>query len=265
MCRKKSKSNKVLAPCDEKIGSAGDDKQDQSQGSSREDTSAFTKYPIPFTRPINQRPPVAENSSSDTHSMASLAQVEGDSKVPTRSDQADPSPHPSASTTITVEQTSSAGNAQPVELDIQTQTVQYIPADGASNSSRGGTRGELPSSWKTQFKMVIHLPNKDSSKTRIAKLDTGSAVNVVSKPVAEALGMNMEPYYGADVVPLGGTMRPLGQLTLDWHVMGKGKTYTTTFLVLESEEFDVLLSDETIGRIGFYTVNNEIWYLNKGH
>ena len=173
------------------------------------------------------------------------------------------SPPQSASTTITVEQASQAGNAQPVDLDIQTQAVQCISADGASNSSRSGTAGEAPSSWKTQFKMVIHLP-KDGSKTRIATLDTGSRVDVVSKPVADALGMTMEPYDGEVVKPVVGEVKPLGQLNLDWHVMGKGRTYTTKFLVLESEAFDVLLSDETIGKIGFYKVNNEIWYLTKG-
>lgn len=217
--------------------------------------------------------PIGDTAKMITsHSMASLdhvAHTEDDSMILTSLEQVDStqsrlvSPLQSESTTITVEQASRAGNAQSIDLDIQTQTVQCIPADGASNSSRGGTKGELLSSWKTQFKMVIHLP-KDGSKTRIAKLDTGSSVDLVSKSVAEALDMKMEPYYDGDVVPLGETMTPLGQLTLDWHVMGKGKTYTTTFLILDSKEFDVLLSDETIWKIGFYTVNKDIWYLEKG-
>ena len=270
MCRKKSRSNASLAPCDEEIDATGDGKQDQSQGNSSEDTNAFSKYPIPSTRPIIELPSVAANSILNPHSTASFGPVTHveDNMVLTPPDQADSSPSrvvsplEPESRTITVEQASSASDAQPVNLDIQTQIVQSIAADGASVSSRGGTQGEIPSSWKTQFKMVIHLP-KEGSKTRIAKLDTGSAVNVVSKSVADALGMKMEKYYGGDVVPLGGKMTPLGQLTLDWHVMERAKTYTTTFLVLDTEDFDVLLSDETIGRIGFYTVNREIWYLRK--
>ena len=107
--------------------------------------------------------------------------------------------------------------------------------------------------------MVIHLP--DTSKTRVAKLDTGADVNVMSKPVADALGMKLEQYFGEDIMPLGGRMTPLGQLTLDWHVMGKEETYTNTFLVLDMKGFDVLLSDKTIGQIGFWTRNHKIWYL----
>ena len=248
--------------------SAGDVKSDQSSG---EATSVLSGVHLLSASPISQLHTVSTKSLSIFHGTASLDEVtliRNEPMTSTRPEQADlslsreASPPQSVSTRITVEQASRAGNAQPVDLDIQTQAVQCIPADGASNSSLSGTAGEVPSSWKTQFKMVIHLP-KDGSKTRIAKLDTGSRVDVVSKPVADALGMKMEPYYGKDVVPLGGIMRPLGELTLDWHVMGKSITYTTTFLVLDSEEFDVLLSDETIGRIGFYTVNNVIWYLNK--
>ncbi|CAF9904963.1 MAG: hypothetical protein HETSPECPRED_004835 [Heterodermia speciosa] len=110
----------------------------------------------------------------------------------------------------------------------------------------------------TQFKMVIHLPNGGEER-RIAKVKVGSSFDVVSKSVADALGMKMESYDGGDIKPLEETLRPLGQLMLDWHVMGKGKTYTTTFLVLESDDFDVLLGDETIGKIGFVKVNSRDW------
>ena len=145
--------------------------------------------------------------------------------------------------------------------------IQDIPGTEVHSSSTdsldersftGKSAGEITSSWKTQFKMVIHLP-KGGSKTRIAKLDSGCAVNVVSKSVAEALGMKMEKYDGIEVAPLGGTMRPLGQLTLDWHVMGKERTYTTTFLVLDTENFDVLLGDETIKTLDFYTVTQAVF------
>ena len=178
------------------------------------------------------------------------------------SDAEHPSPPQSISRTIAVEQASSAGGAQPVKLDIQTQTVECTPSGEVNDSSQRQLRGETPSGWETKFKMVIHVHG--TSKTRIAQLDTGADVDVMSKPVADALGMNLETYSGEDVLPLGGRMTPLGQLTLDWHVMGKELTYTTTFLVLNTKEFDVLLSHKTIGEIGFWTRNHKVWYLKTG-
>ena len=162
-----------------------------------------------------------------------------------------------------MEQASNEGQAQAVELDIQ--TVGYHSSGVTPGSSQRGTRGTVHPGWKTMFKMVIHLPN-DNSKTRVAKLDTGASVDVLSQSVADALGMTLEPYTGGDVTPLGEPITPIGQLTLDWHVMAFGVTYTTTFLVLDRDStkaFDVLLSDDTIGKIGFYRVDTTVWYLRK--
>ena len=112
--------------------------------------------------------------------------------------------------------------------------------------------------------MVIHLPG-DKTKTRLAKLDTGSRVNLISQDVAEDLAIQMEPYPedAEGVAPLGEPIRPLGTLTFDWHVMARQKTYTSTFLVLDpvsSRMFDALLGAETIEQIGFYQTNDHIWF-----
>ncbi|KAL8795643.1 MAG: hypothetical protein Q9195_001881 [Heterodermia aff. obscurata] len=124
-----------------------------------------------------------------------------------------------------------------------------------------------PSDLRTTFKMVIHMQG-DQTLTRMVQLDTGSSVDLLSELVTSDLGKELEPYDG-QVIPLGDgePIRPLGKVTLDWHVMGKPKTYTTTFLVLDevsSEDFDVLLSRDTIGRIGFYKTDDKVWVLSQG-
>lgn len=125
---------------------------------------------------------------------------------------------------------------------------------------------DLPSEFKTMFNMVIHLPG-DQCKTRVAKLDTGSSVDVLSQSVVDALGMELESYYGPPIAPLGTALhRPIGQLRLEWHVMGKKKTYITNFLVLDRDStrgFDALLSETTIRDVGFYTVNHDVWHIIK--
>ena len=100
------------------------------------------------------------------------------------------------------------------------------------------------------------------------QLDTGSSVNLLSQLVLLDLGMALEPYEG-QLIPLGNGERiqPLGKVNLEWHVMGKPKTYKSTFLVLDdksSEDFDVLLGRETIGRVGFYKTDEKVWVLNQG-
>ncbi|CAF9904971.1 MAG: hypothetical protein HETSPECPRED_004837 [Heterodermia speciosa] len=124
-----------------------------------------------------------------------------------------------------------------------------------------------PSAFRTTFKMVINMEG-ERTLTRMVQLDTGSSVNLLSELVVADLGKSLEPYDGK-VIPLGDgePIRPLGKVTLDWHVMGKPKTYTDTFLVLDdasSQDFDVLLSRDTIGRVGFYKTDDKVWVLSLG-
>lgn len=155
----------------------------------------------------------------------------------------------------TGEQSSTGVIAKPTAPDTQEIGLGSEVDSEPSHVSREDVAA--PKEWKTTFRMVLHL--HDISITRIAKLDTGVEVDLVSNRVANDLDMKMKPYHGEDFMALGGRMRPLGQLTLDWHVIGKEKTYTTTFLVVEAEEFDVLLGDKTIGEITFYNSNDDEW------
>lgn len=153
----------------------------------------------------------------------------------------------------TVEQSSSGAVAEPTAPDTQELDLE---SKVDSDSSQFSTEDSV-APIKSTFKIVIHL--RDTSIMRIAKLDTGADLDVMSKRVADALGIELEPYSGEDIIPLGGRIRPLGQITRDWHVMERKMTYTTTFVVLEVEEFDILLGAKTISECGFYQINNAIW------
>ena len=122
--------------------------------------------------------------------------------------------------------------------------------------------------WKTQDYMVIFIPGGDALLTCLCKLDTASSVNILSWDIMNRLGVSMmEPYDGDMVVPLGDPVQPVGQLTLNWHVRGRNKTYTTHFVVLDewsSRGFDALLSEKTIGDIGFYSINETVWLAHSG-
>ncbi|KAI4151524.1 MAG: hypothetical protein L6R39_002011 [Caloplaca ligustica] len=117
--------------------------------------------------------------------------------------------------------------------------------------------------FRRMFRMVLHRDN-DQTAQRVVCLDTGATLDVISLDVVNELGLKKEPYLGGEVKPLGEPIRPEWQVSFDWHVCNKSKTYTSTFVVLNeqlSRDFDVLLGYTTIERIGFFRPNDEIWFM----
>lgn len=113
--------------------------------------------------------------------------------------------------------------------------------------------------------VCLYIPDKGRFVARMAKLDTGSEVNVMSKAVYNVLDMKMEVYDGPPIKGFGNTYtKPLGQVKVDWRVSRKYKTYTSQFVVFDdslTEDFDVLLGDNTIKRVGFFKRNHAVWIL----
>ncbi|KAL9024266.1 MAG: hypothetical protein Q9196_006639 [Gyalolechia fulgens] len=115
----------------------------------------------------------------------------------------------------------------------------------------------------TTFLMAIHRP-EGQTIIRVAKLDTGAKVNLISRELVTSIGLHVEAYTGQDIQPIGPPVSPKGQVTLDWHVSGKRPSHKTTFLILEdSQFFDILLSEQEIQKHGFFVRNSEVYYLNK--
>lgn len=133
----------------------------------------------------------------------------------------------------------------------------------SSNASELSNASSKPG-FETAFRMNIHLSGEKNAQ-RMTCLDTASDVDVISQDVVETLELETEIYPGGAIKPLGpitNSYKPERQVTLDWHVATRHKTYRTTFVVFDeehSDEFDILLGRDTIERIGFYKRNRKIW------
>lgn len=166
---------------------------------------------------------------------------------------------------LTIEQPNpERGSPKSVAMDIKAEgTADTRALNGqAGGISKYGRSSSESKDWRTQFYMLIHLPNGDI-KMYICKNDTASKVNILSRQVVKSLGMEMEPYNGPPVAPMSALIQPIGKITLDWHVLDRTKTYTTEFIVLDDKAtsgFDALLSEDTVGEIGFYFINNAVWF-----
>ncbi|KAL8917788.1 MAG: hypothetical protein Q9172_005690 [Xanthocarpia lactea] len=157
----------------------------------------------------------------------------------------------------------------------QQGTTGYQPMATVDNAAKSdplpdqppaGLHGVIPPStptkWKRSFHMVIHLPNDDNAQ-RVTCLDTGADIDVISIHVVNSLGLAKEPYNGPALKPIGGTYTPQWQVTFDWHVADRTRTYTSTFAVLDEDhsgDFDVLLGKVTVGKYDFYVVNSNVWF-----
>ena len=174
-------------------------------------------------------------------------------------------PNQSVLQSVSPERVESRGKGDLNQLDVDTIEIrdsQQMVTEELGASLNAAYLAQ-PTEFKSTVKMVLYPPNGRSG-TRIGKLDTGSRVNIISQKVMDTLGIKMEPYEGPDLTPIGPNIKPLGSIKLDWHITNFKKTYTTTFVVLHtslSEGFDILLSEETIKEVGFYKVNDDVFFL----
>ncbi|KAL8881748.1 MAG: hypothetical protein Q9198_001108 [Flavoplaca austrocitrina] len=110
-------------------------------------------------------------------------------------------------------------------------------------------------------KMLPHLAGNNFAQ-RVALLDFGGDVDVISMQTVESLGLRKERYEGEPIRAGIFASKPQWQTTFDWHVAGFYKTYTLTFVVLEeahSGDFDIVIGRHTIEKINSYEKNPKIW------
>lgn len=101
---------------------------------------------------------------------------------------------------------------------------------------------------------------------RKGMMDTGSAVDAISCDVVYRLGKEMDPWEGDGLTSINGYILPIGQVTLDWHVYEFGRTYTTSFAVLDANlipDFDVLLGIKTIRDYKLLMRNKNVCFLSR--
>lgn len=245
----------------------------------RETTANGSKVPAtplePSKRALEPRP--AESHVSNSNSTGTKEPLPSYSSSAPHKQQKEPLGRPSETDQVLpsqavlqhdlAEQATSQESVNPFEPDVYTAGIEDSRGQLlriAPERSQNDSSVDQSSKFKTQFNMVIH-PSQNRIGTRVAKLDTASKVNVLSEDVVNELGMTMEPYLGRDVFPIGKPVRPMGTVRLEWHIMKRTKTYNTEFLVFNSDlskDFDVLLSEGEIARIGFYRKNSDVWFLD---
>ena len=130
-----------------------------------------------------------------------------------------------------------------------------------------GSHG-LESRLLTTCLMVIDKPN-GQRMTRVAKLDTGAARNVISRHLAVSTGAFMRKYQGQPLRAAGNRpmICPKEEVTLEWHVSEKPWQYQSDFVVLEDDDcrdrFDILLCEDEIAERHFYERNSHFLFLNE--
>lgn len=115
--------------------------------------------------------------------------------------------------------------------------------------------------------MAIHTPD-GRIDIHVAKLDTASAYNLITRELALDIGLHVENYAGPDlpmVQPLGPAIYLKSRVTLDWHVSERRTRHTTTFGVLEDDhsrpKFSVLLGQDEVEKVGFYLQNHDVFFI----
>jgi hypothetical protein len=83
---------------------------------------------------------------------------------------------------------------------------------------------------------------------RRAILNTESSQSYMAGDVYRALGIEKFPYQEPSVVEPGEKeVTPLGQVKAEWHLAtNREKTYTSLFLIIETEDFDFSLGNPLI-------------------
>lgn len=113
------------------------------------------------------------------------------------------------------------------------------------------------------FIMVIEGPKQ--STQYVAGLDSGSSENLIRQSIALELGLPMSDYEGPILDTVGGSVRPLGCVTLKWRVSNRNHdAYKTNFIVLEDSHckgFGILVGNKEIDRRRFFIRNPRVYFV----
>ncbi|KAI4210042.1 MAG: hypothetical protein LQ351_007092 [Letrouitia transgressa] len=116
------------------------------------------------------------------------------------------------------------------------------------------TDNQLPAT----FVMVVE-GDDGATQQHTAGLDSGAALNLISKRKADELGLHLKLYQKPCVMTaIGTTVRALHWVKLTYCVSNRADWYTAKFAVLEDKDcdgFDILLSRKEIEKRSFYIRN----------
>ncbi|KAI4263109.1 MAG: hypothetical protein L6R42_001732 [Xanthoria sp. 1 TBL-2021] len=130
---------------------------------------------------------------------------------------------------------------------------------------------------RTIFFMSIHVPSKGRGN-HSATMDTGSECNLIKRQKAIELGLTLEKYRGAHMLPLGPRILPKFQITFNWKLLRKNNTmsvknnvhiFTDAFIVLGDEvsrdaPFNILLGKKDVKNMDILQVDRAMFDLDPG-
>jgi hypothetical protein len=99
-----------------------------------------------------------------------------------------------------------------------------------------------------EFILDILVSNVEGERHfRRLLLDLKSQFNVMADDVQKHMNAPLQPYNG-DPIFLGWQtdIKPLGQVEAQWKIVGRSKEYKTTFVVIKTDVFDMLLGQPSI-------------------
>ncbi|KAL8879094.1 MAG: hypothetical protein Q9198_003228 [Flavoplaca austrocitrina] len=121
---------------------------------------------------------------------------------------------------------------------------------------------------RMQYSFIMVIQGPTGTTQHVAGLDSGSSENLISQRTAVDSGLVSEPYDGPLLDGIGGSIRPVGRVTLKWCVSNRDNVwYNTNFAVLDDghcKDFNILLSKEEIGKRRFYLRNRGVFFCSKG-
>jgi len=99
-----------------------------------------------------------------------------------------------------------------------------------------------------EFILDILVSNVEGERHfRRLLLDLKSQFNVMADDVQKHMNAPLQPYNGDRIFLRWQTdIKPLGQVEAQWKIVGRSKEYKTTFVVIKTDVFDMLLGQPSI-------------------
>jgi hypothetical protein len=112
------------------------------------------------------------------------------------------------------------------------------------------------------FDIALYRPNGEKLFRRLT-VDTGAELNLISHYVCQDLGIEPEPksindHSNSESV---GPAQALGRISVQWQFKGGEKTFNTSFWVLKTEAFDVLIGRTFIEENRLLKRKRRLWPL----
>ncbi|KAL8747939.1 MAG: hypothetical protein Q9190_000263 [Brigantiaea leucoxantha] len=116
--------------------------------------------------------------------------------------------------------------------------VSPVPSQGSNDTAESEEADP-----DSRLRIVIHLKGGDIAR-RIALLEIGSTLNVISHREVRDIGFEIDQPVGGLIMLKGEMIKPIGLVTFEWHVADRKSIFISDFAVLEdknAKNFDILL------------------------